>query len=240
MQSSVQVALVGDYNIKSLAHQAIPLSIDLARIALSIPVDFSWIPTESLESNNASSLLKYQAIWCIPGSPYKSMSGALQAIKFARESKIPFLGTCGGFQHTILEYARNVLLLPESDHLESNPDTPFPLISPLICSLVGSEGSIILQSGSQIEKIYGQRHVTETFNCNYGVNPVYQYLLEKTSKLHITGVDSSENVRVVELDDHPFFIATLYQPERLAFTGSCHPLIIAFIQEASRHATMIQ
>ena len=82
--------------------------------------------------------------------------------------------------------------------------------------------------------------ITETFNCNYGVNPVYQHLIGKTSKLHITGVDSSENVRVVELDEHPFFIATLYQPARLAFTGSCHPLIIAFIQEAFRYTTMIQ
>ena len=231
MQVPVRIALVGNKSKASIAHMAIPLSIDLSAIALSIEVSCSWIPTESI-SKNSSPLLKYHAIWCVPGSPYKSMEGALNAIKLARENKIPFLGTCGGFQHAILEYARNVLHLEGSDHVESNPKASIPLITPLSCSFIGKEGQVTLQSGSQIEKIYEQTQITETFNCNYGMNPTYQYLLEKNSKLHITGVDQSKNIRVVELEGHPFFIATLYQPERLAFTGSCHPLIKAFIHAA--------
>ncbi|MES2199344.1 MAG: hypothetical protein V4489_04170 [Chlamydiota bacterium] len=223
MQSSVRIALVGDYSATSLAHQGIPLSIDLAAKALNTEVSFSWIPTKSLDSTTLPHLLEYHGIWCVPGSPYENMEGVLEAIKIARENKIPFLGTCGGFQHTVLEYARNVLLLPRSDHLESNPKTSFALISPLTCSLL-----------SQIERIYGEKHIFEMFNCNYGVNPAYQYLLEKHSELHITGVDQSKNVRVVELKSHPFFIATLYQPERLALTGSCHPLIKAFIEAATK------
>ncbi len=232
MQVPIRIALVGNKSKESIAHKAICLSIDLSAIALGIEVSYSWIETESITSKNLSLLLKYHAIWCVPGSPYKSMEGALSAIQIARESKIPFLGTCGGFQHAILEYARNVLHLEESDHLESNPKASLPLITPLFCSLIGQEGQVTLQPGSQIKKIYEQTQITETFNCNYGVNPTYQYLLKKNSKLHITGVDQSGNIRVVELEGHPFFIATLYQPERLALKGTCHPLIKAFILSA--------
>lgn len=229
MDPLIRIALIGNYNTTSLAHQAIERSLELIAKDLNIPVSFFWIPTESI---NFSSLLEYHAIWCVPGSPYKSMEGALEAIKIARENKIPFLGTCGGFQHAVLEYARNVLLLKESDHLESNPLTSFPLIGPLRCSLVGEMGSIVLQPQSLIEKIYGKKTITETFNCNYGVNQVYQSLLEKNTNLQISGRDLSKNIRVIELVNHPFFIATLYQPERLAFTGSYHPLIKAFVQAA--------
>src|SRR5204862_344720 len=81
-------------------------------------------------------LSPFDAIWCVPNSPYASMEGALCAIRFARESGRPFLGTCGGFQHTIIEYARNVLGFHEADHAESNPAAALPLISRLACFLL--------------------------------------------------------------------------------------------------------
>lgn len=230
-KKSICIALVGDYNASIIAHQAIPLAIDKAAKTDNVDACFTWIPSTSLVSKGQPILSGYHAIWCIPGSPYQSMDGALKAITFAREHRVPFLGTCGGFQHALIEYARNVLLLPQSDHLESNPQASLPLITPLACSLVESKGTIVLKQGSQVEKIHGQGHIVEAFNCNYGVNPNYQHLLE-TGSMHITGVDNVGNARVIELDGHPFFIATLYQPERSALKGICHPLIQAFIKAA--------
>lgn len=228
----IRIALVGDYNSAVIAHQAIPFAIDLASNAVNVSASFSWIPSTSLVDDLAK-LSEFQAIWCIPGSPYQSMDGALNAITFARQKRLPFLGTCGGFQHALIEFARKVLFLPESDHLESNPHASLPLIAPLACSLAESKGTIVLKQGSQIEKIYNQAQIVEAFNCNFGVNPDYQHLLETGSTMHITGVDQAGNARVVELDNHPFFIATLYQPERSALARVCHPLIKAFIQAAS-------
>lgn len=234
IKNSIHIALVGDYNSTIVAHQAIPLAIDLAAKSVNANVHFSWIPSLSLISNALSNLSGYHAVWCVPGSPYQSMVGALNAITFARELLIPFLGTCGGFQHALIEYARNILLLPESDHLESNPHASLPLITPLACSLTNTKGTIVLRQESKIKRIYNQEQIVETFNCNFGINPDYQHLLETSSTMHITGRDQAGNVRVVELDNHPFFIATLYQPERSALLGTCHPLIKSFIQAASK------
>lgn len=233
IKDSIHIALVGDYNSTIAAHQAIPLAIDLAAKSVDVNVHFSWVPSESLISNAFLILSEYDAVWCVPGSPYRSMAGALNAITFARERLIPFLGTCGGFQHALIEYARNVLLLPESDHLESNPHASLPLITPLACSLIGTKSTIVLKQESKIMRIYNQEQIVEAFNCNFGVNPDYQHLLEASSTMHITGNDQAGNVRVIELDNHPFFIATLYQPERSALMGTCHPLIKAFIQATS-------
>src|SRR5205809_607084 len=79
----------------------------------------------------------FHGIWCVPGSPYRSMDGALRANRFARENGRPFLGTCGGFQHAIIESLRNVAGLKHADHAESNPDAKMPVIVRLACSLAG-------------------------------------------------------------------------------------------------------
>jgi CTP synthase (UTP-ammonia lyase) len=130
----------------------------------------------------------------------------------------------------VIEYARNVLGLMEADHAETNPSATFALITPLVCSLTGgAQGVVYFRSGSRIAATYGKPEAIEEFNCNYGMSPNHQSLLDP-SDLHITGVDSENEVRVVELEGHPFFLATLFQPERSAFKGVVHPLIRAFVQ----------
>jgi CTP synthase (UTP-ammonia lyase) len=230
--TTVRVALIGDHDPAITAHRAIPLALERAAQAAGCAVEAGWIATPVPERDAAGVLGEYDAIWCVPGSPYASMDGALAAIRCARESGVPFLGTCGGFQHALIEYARNVLGLAEADHAESNPAAAMPLIAPLSCSLAEATGAITLGEGTCIRAIYGRAEVTEGFNCNFGVNPRYQELLHD-GRLHITGVDSAGAVRVVELDAHPFFIATLFQPERSALRGETHPLIVAFIQAGS-------
>jgi CTP synthase (UTP-ammonia lyase) len=230
MSTTIRIALIGDYDEAVTAHRAIPLALDLAATAVGCTAVPDWIATPEL-AHAAQMLADYDAAWCVPGSPYASMDGALNAISYAREHSLPFLGTCGGFQHALIEYARNVLGLLEADHAESNPDAALPLIAPLSCSLAEATGEINLHDGTRIRAIYGQPQVVEGFNCNYGVNPEYQQLL-RDGKLHISATDEQGDVRAVELDEHPFYIAVLFQPERSALRGVVHPLISAYLQAA--------
>ena len=214
MNPTIRVALVGDHDPAITAHRAIPRALELAAAPAECRAEPAWLGSAALAASTAA-LHDVHAIWCVPGSPYENMDGALAAIRFARERGVPFLGTCGGFQHALIEYARNVLGLAEADHAESNPDAALPLIAPLACSLAETSATIELFAGSRIRAIYGQPSIHEGFNCNFGVNPAYAELL-RGGRLHITAADAAGDARAVELDDHPFFLATLFQPERAA------------------------
>jgi len=225
---SLNVALVGDYNEDVLAHKAIPLAIDLASDRLGLVTKFNWISTDSV---NLSLVNNYDAIWCVPGSPYKNMNGALLAIHFARENNIPFLGTCGGYQHAVLEYARNKLGYKNADNSEVNPEAEMPLISVLSCKLVDENDIIILKRGSITAKFYQSIRVEEGYHCTFGVNPKYLSIFND-SDMKFIGFDVSGDPRAFELNGHPFYIGTAYQPERSAFEGKVHPLIVGLINAA--------
>ena len=224
-----KVALIGEYSPDVKAHKAIPIALAMASEEIGCEVVSEWAPTNEVEGKAEQRLSGYDAIWCVPGSPFASFEGALDAIRFARERGVPFLGTCGGFQHALIEYARNVLGIREADHAESNPDASVLFISPLTCSLVNVKGIVRLKEGSKIREIYGKDEVEEEYSCNFGLNPEYRSVLQN-GELRITAVDENDEVRVVELTGHPFFIGTLYQPERAALAGIKHPLITAFAE----------
>lgn len=235
---SIKIGLIGDYSSEVTAHVAIPKALQLAAAKADCEVRETWLATDEL-TGKLEKLNQYDALWCVPASPYKSMDGALAAIRLARENKIPFLGTCGGFQHAVIEYARNVLGLTEADHSESNPETAMPLMTQLACSLVEAEGAIKLKAGSGISEIYGVDEISEKYRCNYGFNPEYLSLFDN-GKMKITGTDVANNEpRVVEMEEHPFFIATLFQPERSALSDRTHPLVCAFF-EAARQSGLLK
>jgi len=234
MKNVIRIALVGDCDPAIRAHAAIPMALHLIGDETGWVVHPAWVNTASLTKSAAVKLLEpFDGIWGVPGSPYRSMEGALRAIRFAREQRRPFLGTCGGFQHAILESLRHVAGLKDADHAESNPDARMPVINRLACSLENRGGVIRLQAGTRIAAAYRRHETTESFNCNFGFDLRYDEPLAR-SGLKISGRDPSGDVRVVELSNHPFFIATLFQPERSAFTARVHPLIKAFV-EAARH-----
>ena len=133
----IAIALIGDHEEEFLPHQKTVSSLTDAASVLSVAVDISWIPTATLESN-IDQLGRFDGIWCVPGSPYKSLMGALEGIRWVRQSRKPFLGTCGGFQHVVLEYARNVLGIHEAQHEEYDPYASKLIVSRLPCSLVGN------------------------------------------------------------------------------------------------------
>jgi CTP synthase (UTP-ammonia lyase) len=109
-----------------------------------------------------------------PGSPYHSLDGALRAIRFARESHRPFIGTCSGFQHAVIEYARNVLGFEDAQHAEYDAEASDLFVSALSCSLVGQTMSVRLEPGSRAASFYRQHEVAEQYYRNFGLNPAHQ------------------------------------------------------------------
>ena len=228
---NIAIGLIGDYSGTVPAHQAIPLALRRAADALQVAVGFEWVPTEEITS--ISRIARFDGLWCVPGSPYRSMHGALLAIWHARESAVPFLGTCGGFQHAVVEYARNVLGWHDADHAETAPEAARAVIAPLAYALVETTGAVRLFPGTRIASAYGANEATEGYRCSYGLNPEFQAALV-AGPLRAAANDETGEVRAVELDGHPFFVATLFQPERAALKGEAAPLVTAFVGACAR------
>ena len=223
-----RLALIGDYRPQVVAHGAIPQALDLARKSTGRALEWDWIGTETLV-DAPRQLDAYAGVWCVPGSPYRSTDGALAAIRFAREKQRAFLGTCGGFQHALIEFARNVLKVPDAEHAETAPAAANLVVTALSCSLVGQQGDIVFTPGSRLDRIFGGEVAREAYHCNFGSNPAYRARFEAAG-LVFTGFDREAQVRTCELVGHPFFIGTLFQPERAALAGRSHPLVEAFVR----------
>ena len=227
MEKRCRVALLGDYNEGVTAHRAIPEALRLAGEDLGVVVEWEWIHTSRL-SDPAKQLAEFNGAWCVPASPYANAEGVLEAIRYVRENGVPFLGTCGGFQHAILEYARNVVGITEADHGETNPSGEALVITALECSLVEKSEKITLAEAGILRQAYGIGTIAEEYRCSYGVNPEFQQKLF-LGKLKPTAWGASGEVRAAELDGHPFFVGTLFQSERRALEGEAPPLAIAFV-----------
>lgn len=230
----VFIGLVGDHDPEVVAHRAIPKALGYVALSLGRTVDPVWIPTEQVESEPEFSLGHIDAVWCVPASPYRSTEGALAAIRHAREKGLPFLGTCGGFQHAVLEFARNVCGSPAAAHAEMDPGAESPVIAPLACSLVEAHGHVRFAPGSRIRQAYGADSAGEEYHCSYGLNPAWRAELQARG-MRFTAIDEAGDVRALELPDHPFFVATLFQPERQALHGHAPPLVRAFVQAIFAH-----
>ena len=225
--TTLHLALIGDYNPDVIAHQAIPVALQQAADALGLTVHLQWLETDTLSAT--SELQGFDGFWCVPASPYRDTDGALHAIRFAREQRRPFLGTCGGFQHAVLEYARNVLGWADAEHGELVPNAPRAVIAPLSCALVEASETVRLAAYTRIADAYGTLDIHEGYRCRYGINPDFASALQEGALIP-SGHDSAGDLRAVELLDHPFFVATLFQPERAALQGVTPPLAIALLK----------
>jgi CTP synthase (UTP-ammonia lyase) len=226
--ATAKLALVGDRSPSVRAHGRIPLLIDALRRRDGIVLDPYWIP-----STEADDLEAFDGIWVVPGSPYTDPDKVVAAVKTARERQIPFLGTCGGFQHAILEHARHVMDWPDAMHAESDPGVGRPVISALQCSLVEARGSVTLAPGSRIAQAYAASTAPTIYRCRYGPEPRFRAAL-LSGPLRVAAEDEHGDVRAVELERHPFFVATLWQPERAALEGQRVPLAEALVTAARR------
>jgi len=133
----MRLAIIGDYDDSFKSHRATEEAIDHSSQKFGIRIAYDWVATDTIEARWKAITGSYDAYWIAPGSPYKSMIGALKIIQYAREKGIPVLGTCGGFQHMVIEFARNVLGIVDAQHAEYNPYSSKLVVNPLSCSLVG-------------------------------------------------------------------------------------------------------
>jgi CTP synthase (UTP-ammonia lyase) len=220
------IALVGDHDPRIVAHQAIPRALAAAMDATGSPTTWTWLPTEAV---GTADLGKFAGFWLVPGSPYRSMDGALAVARWAREGGAPFLGTCGGFQHALISFARDVAGLPSADHAEVCPDAAVAVITPLACGLVEVIGKVRFAPGSLLHQAYGEWEANEGYHCRYGLASAHQGTLARHG-FRFTATDDQGDVRGGELDGHRFYVGTLFQPERRALRCEAAPLVEAFVR----------
>jgi CTP synthase (UTP-ammonia lyase) len=219
--------VIGDFDESYPPHAATNAAISHSARALGLDVAVNWLGTEALATDLAP-VAAADALWCAPGSPYRNLAGALGALRFGRENAVPTLGTCGGCQHIILEYARNVLGFNDAQHAEYDPYASELFVSELTCSLVGQTMPVNLAPDSIARRCYGISRVDENYYCNFGLNPIYRQTLEDGG-LHITGVDDADEARIFELSGHPFYVATLFVPQTRSTSQVPHPLVTALL-----------
>ena len=241
MRQTINIGIIGDFDQNRPSHRATNEAIYHAANRLSARVDITWLPTPSfLTKTGQKRLEQFDGIFVAPGSPYQSLDGALRGIQFARTLNRPFLGTCGGFQHALLEYARNVAGIKDAAHLEYGPNTGTPLLVLVSCPVdnrpdgaprLSGRLKIKVSPDSLAFHIYQKTEVEEAFNCNYELNPIFRETLE-ASGLKVSGVSKDGGARIIELPDRRFFMATGFQPQFTSEVTNPHPLIIAYLEAA--------
>jgi CTP synthase (UTP-ammonia lyase) len=232
MKKNIGIGIIGDFNEHFVPHIRTNEAISHASKKLNIITEVDWLPTKPFEQHtNIVKLQDYDALWCAPGSPYQSLDGAINAIKYARESNVPLLGTCGGFQHMVIEYARNVLGFKDAQHAEYDPYASQLFISELSCSLAGEKMTVNILENSGVYQYYQKPSVDEEYYCNFGLDPKYQKELDQAG-LNIVGVDQDGEARILEIPSHSFFVATLFVPQITSTPDKPHPLILNFLKIA--------
>ncbi len=219
------IVLLGDRNLQFVTHRELDAAIGL----LPNSVRARWVATDSPE---ASLVASADALWVVPGSPYRDDALVYTAIEKARTSGQPFLGTCAGFQYAVVEFARNVAGLANAGHAETNPSADNLVVNRLTCSLVGQERSVTAAPGTRMHDLCGSEPFVGFHWCNYGLAGGYEDRLT-THGLVIAARAEDAATEAIELPDHPFFLATLFQPQIGSLAGNpLHPIIKAFVSAA--------
>jgi len=227
--NKVKIGIIGDFNKSYKSH--IMLNQSLEWLKETDDFDYEWLDTLSVQCKGEVLLKGYSGIWSAPGSPFKSLDGALEAIHYARVNNIPHLGTCGGMQHTIIEFARNVLGFKNAQHEEYNQNSSELFISKLTCSLAGRTMKIEIKEGSKTFGCYKAYESIEDYYCNFGINPEFRDQLNHPEFL-VSGIDQDNEIRIIEIPKNDFFIATLFVPQSRVTKGNPHPIIKKFIEES--------
>ena len=245
MSNAVRIGILGDFNTEFPSHHATTDSLQHAARKLNSDVESEWIPTPSLTAAGAEKVLEsFDGLLAAPGSPYKSFAGMLKGIEFARRRDWPFLGTCGGFQYALIEFARNVLGIVDADSAENNSGSKNIIIYPVACAVPDRKGNapklsgtmpeIRLRPGSYLQSFYGKEKeiVTEEFFCNFEVNPEYEWATMEAG-FPVVARGAQGEIRAIESPTHRFFIATLFQPQLSSTEKTPHPVVLAFVQAAA-------
>jgi CTP synthase (UTP-ammonia lyase) len=216
------IFLLGDRDANSVTHRELDAAIGL----LPSGVTARWVGTDTPEAMRTS---QADALWVVPGSPYRNDAAVYSAIKSARTSDQPFLATCGGFQYAVVEFARNVAGIADADHAETAPDGSNLVVGRLACSLIGQERRVTAVPGTRMHDLCGSRPFVGFHWCNFGLAPDYVDRLNEHGLVIAARADDA-GVEAVELRKHPFFLATLFQPQIGSMARQrLHPVIEAFV-----------
>ena len=231
----IKLGIIGDFVASNATHIANNEALDHAAKQFGKAFQYEWVATERIEPEFETIIHSYHGLLIAPGSPYKSMSGVLKLIEYARTHQVPTLGTCGGFQHMIIEFARNVLGITDADHAESNPYASRLVINPLSCSLKGQQLDIeIIEKDSLVYSIFNTDTITENYYCNFGLNPEYQEQIDKAGFTMVAS-DKHKEARIMELKSHPFYVATLFVPQVNSGYERPHPILTALLNAMEQY-----
>ena len=234
-----KVALVGKYVELHDAYLSIVESLHHAGIHNSTNVEIDWINAENVTKDNVDELLKNVDGILVPGGfGDRGVEGKIEAVRYARENKIPFLGICLGMQCAVIEFARNVAGLKGAHSSELAPNTKYPVIDimPDQKNIEDMGGTMrlgaypcVLKEESNAYKAYRERKIEERHRHRYEFNNEYRELLISKG-LKITGT-SPDNclVEIVEVEEHPWFVGVQFHPEFLSRPNRPHPLFKDFI-----------
>ncbi len=240
--AEVTIALVGKYTALHDAYISVVEALKHGGITNHATVHIKWIDSEAVTRENAARQLSdVQGILVPGGFGGRGIDGMLYAIEYARTNRIPYLGLCLGMQLSIVEYARNAAGLTDAHSMELDPDTPYPVIA-LMPDQNGIEdiggtlrlGSCpcVLAKDSKAYALYGEQTIHERHRHRYEVNNEYRSVLtEHGLKLSGTSPDG-RIVEMIEIPDHPFFLATQAHPELKSRPNRPHPLFKGFIAAA--------
>lgn len=201
----------------------------------SLGVSTTWLPTDAISSE--SDLRSFDGIWVVPGAPYRSEPGVQCAVRRARQARVPFLGTCGGFFSALIDNAVQQQL-PCVVGVVEDPDAYMALANPLACSVGGLKAPLIVRAESRLARIYGRiEGVEEVFHCSWTLGSDF---LEAAVQgdMEFSAWDESGNPRALELHGHPFFMASLFQPELSSTPEDVHPIIAGFLAAMNESASL--
>lgn len=252
-KKEVKIAMVGKYFVTgeySLidSYVSVVEAIKHASWHLGIDVSLEWIDSEDIEKNGSKILEKYDGIVVPQGWGARGTQGKINAARFARENKLPYLGLCFGMQMATIEFARNVLKMKDANTTEANPKTKYPVIHVMpgqIEYLAKKQygGTIRLgawpckiKKGTKLYEIYkkelanGESLIQERHRHRYEFNNKYKEKFEKKGFIISGTSPDGKLVEAIELKDHPFFIGTQYHPEYISRPLTPHPIFVSFLK----------
>jgi CTP synthase len=241
-----RIAVVGKYTELVDSYKSVQEGLIHGGIANDVKVDIDWVLSETFTGGEGiDRLAAYDGLLIPGGFGPRGVEGMLQAIRYAREHEMPFFGICLGLQCAVIEYARNVCGLEGAHSTEFDADSPHPVIALLDSQLqVTSKGGTMrlgaypcaLKEGSRSREIYGDAEISERHRHRFEVNNEYRDVLSAEG-LTISGTSPDGGlVEMVEITNHPWFVAGQFHPELKSRPTRPHPLFASFIEAATRHA----
>ena len=239
-EGQVTIGIVGKYVSLPDAYLSVAEALRHGGFANRTAVEIAWVDAESIEQNGTSALEAFDGILIPGGFGSRGVEGKIRAVEFARSRRIPFLGICLGMQCAVIEFARNVVKLPDASSIEYG-SCANPVIG-LMPEQVGLEelggtmrlGSYpwVLEKDSQSHRAYGVDLIHERHRHRYELNNDYRDILTQYGMRFSGTSPDGKLVEIIELDDHPWFVATQFHPEFKSRPTRAHPLFKAFVQAA--------